>query len=256
MPIPKPNKDESEKEFTERCMADEVMTKEYPDQKQRYAICSTQWKDKDKKSLEIPEIEKRTVPATELRLNKSEDGKKKTITGYAAVFNKLSDDLGGFREQIAPGAFSKTIKTDDIRALFNHDPNKILGRTKAGTLRLKEDDKGLAFECDVPDTQAGSDLVTSMSRGDIDQCSFSFRTNSDTWDNTDKANITRTLNDVTCMDVSPVTFPAYPQTSCKVRDYLSALKDSAKEKPDNQCALPKEGRVGSLELAKRQLDLE
>jgi len=205
-----------------------------------------------------PEIERRYFMVTELRVAKDDTTKTSKLTGYAAVFNKLSDDLGGFREKIKPGAFANTVRTDDIRALFNHDANFVLGRSTAGTLRLKEDDKGLNFECDLPDTQFARDLQVSVGRGDISQCSFSFRTNSDTWENNADGTVTRTLNDVSCKDVSPVTFPAYPQTSVKARDYISALKDSADAAKNKgaQGAAPQEGRAASLEILKRKLELE
>lgn len=169
------------------------------------------------------DIEIRTID-TELKVEQRED-KKPTISGYAIVFNKLSEDLGGFREQVAPGACSRAIKEDDIRAAFNHDPNFILGRNKAGTLQLAEDDKGIKFTIDpLPDTQWCRDLQVSIDRGDINQCSFKFSTIKDAWDNKTK-NVVRTLQDIRLFDVSIVTYPAYPQTSVKVRDYINALSD-------------------------------
>src|SRR5574340_914176 len=95
------------------------------------------------------------------------DGDKPTkICGHAAKFDSLSEDLGGFRERIAPGAFAKTIQSGDIRALWNHDANIVLGRNKSGTLRLSEDLAGLAYECDAPDTQLVRDMVMSpIARG-------------------------------------------------------------------------------------------
>ena len=113
---------------------------------------------------------------------RTKDGKVTGIEGHAAVFNKLSVDLGGFRERVMPRAFADDLKSGpDVRALFNHDPNIILGRTKAKTLRLKEDSQGLHFDCDVPDTQAARDVMTSIARGDIDQCSFGFTVTNQKW---------------------------------------------------------------------------
>lgn len=148
------------------------------------------------------------------------------LVGYGAVFNQLSDDLGGFRELIEPGAFTKTLNDGaDVRALFNHDPNLVLGRARAGTLRLREDERGLAYEIDVPDTQYGRDLVTSMKRGDITQSSFAFRPLRWLWE-IDEASDTRVWRqqEVALYDVSPVTYPAYPQTSSAVRSILARLK--------------------------------
>jgi len=150
---------------------------------------------------------------------RSEDDKPK-IKGHAAVFDKLSEDLGGFREKIAPGAFTKTIKKSDIRALYNHDPNYVLGRNTAGTLVLEEDEKGLAIEIDPPDTSFARDLMVSIGRRDITQMSFAFKTIKDSWENQDKKESIRTLEEVDLFDVSPVAYPAYPQTDVKVRSFL------------------------------------
>jgi len=151
---------------------------------------------------------------------KHDDDKPTRVVGHAAVFNKLSEDLGGFREQITPGAFKEAIKEDDIRALFNHDPNFILARNKSGTLSLKEDSEGLAIEFEPPDTQAGRDLVISLDRGDVDQMSFGFsvKPNGQNWGEDKEGNVIRTLTNVRLFDVSPVVFPAYLQTDVAKRD--------------------------------------
>lgn len=161
-------------------------------------------------------IERRAFPLTEIRMVDEDTTPK--ITGYAAVFNELSKDLGGFREKIAPGAFSKTLQTADVRALWNHDPNFVLGRNKSGTLSLREDERGLRIEITPPDTQWAKDLITSMKRGDIDQMSFGFRTVADEWETQGKENI-RTLKEVELFDVSIVTYPAYPQTTVQARSW-------------------------------------
>lgn len=190
------------------------------------------------------EIERRNVELLEFRLVKDE--KQAKITGHAAMFNKLSEPLPGFREKIAPGAFAKSIKADDIRALFNHDANYVLGRNKAGTLRLTEDDQGLAIEIDPPDTQWARDLQESIRRGDISQMSFGFVVISDAWQQNKGKEAVRTLQEVKLFDVSPVTYPAYPQTSVKVRDYLSTLKET-EQKLDEQSVMNQQ----SASLAKR-----
>ena len=146
----------------------------------------------------------------------------KGIEGYAAVFNELSEDLGWFREIIMPGAFKDCLATDpDVRALFNHNADMVLGRTTAKTLRLKEDSKGLHFDCDLPDTQAARDLLTSIERGDISQCSFGFTVTKhkigEEKQDDGEMQLIRELHAVDVFDVSPVTFPAYPQTSVDTR---------------------------------------
>jgi len=218
MPMPKPKKDEKKDEFIERCMSDDTMKDEFEDNDQRLAVCHDIWnKDKEKKTMS-KEREVRTFTLDDIEV-RSEDDKPK-IKGHAAVFDKLSEDLGGFREKIASGAFAKTIKKSDIRALFNHDPNYVLGRNKAGTLNLEEDEKGLAIEIDPPDTSYARDLMVSIERGDITQMSFAFKTIKDSWENQDKKESIRTLEEVDLFDVSPVTYPAYPQTDVKVRSFL------------------------------------
>lgn len=159
-------------------------------------------------------IERRDIPIdTEFRF----DSENNTLEGYAARFNVYSKDLGGFKERIKPGAFKKTIKENDIRALFNHDPNHVLGRTKNDTLELIENNKGLRFRVNLPDTSFANDLRTLIDRGDISQCSFGFQTIKDAWSDDYKK---RELLEVKLFDVSPVTYPAYPQTEVKVRNAL------------------------------------
>lgn len=240
MPMPSPKKDEKKEEFLDRCMGDEVMNDEYPDKKQRYAVCLSIWeKDKegDKKSKE-PKREVRTFELDMMEV-RSEEGESKKIRGHAAVFDKLSEDLGGFREIIERGSFVASIKKDDIRALFNHDPNYILGRNKAKTLILNEDEQGLYYEIEPPDTQYARDLMVSIERGDVNQCSFAFNIEGKNgekwfidgkevnaeeafgafWDE-NKHEIVRHVIKAKLYDVSPVTYPAYPQTDVKVRSLL------------------------------------
>mgnify|MGYP001558303859 CR=1 FL=1 len=165
-------------------------------------------------------LERRHFTLDALRVEARADGKRR-IVGHAAVFNQLSEDLGGFREQIAPGAFAEAIKTDDVRALLNHNPDFILGRNTAGTLTLAEDARGLAIEIDPPDTQIARDLLVSLERGDVNQMSFGFSVweNGQSWSvDTDGETMIRTLTRVRLYDVSPVTFPAYPQTDVAVRE--------------------------------------
>jgi HK97 family phage prohead protease len=166
-------------------------------------------------STEKHEREVRSFP---MEIRVAEDENK--ITGYAAVFNKLSEDLGGFQEKVAKGAFAETIGTDDIRALFNHDPNYVLGRTTSGTLTMAEDNKGLAIEISPPDTTWARDLKESIKRGDVNQMSFAFVAQEEAWDNEKKI---RTLKRVKLFDASVVTYPAYPQTSVKLRSLIEEM---------------------------------
>lgn len=163
-------------------------------------------------------IERRNYNLIELR---SDDTEKRKMVGHAAIFNTETDIGGFFREKVAPGAFSDSIKADDIRALFNHNPNYVLGRSngKTKTLMLSEDDRGLAIEIDPPDTQFAKDLTISMERGDIDQMSFGFRVIKESWESRDDGTDVRTLEKVKLYDISPVTYPAYEDTEIAVRSH-------------------------------------
>jgi HK97 family phage prohead protease len=178
-------------------------------------------------------IERRAFQVDELRIDGNE--RAPVITGHAAVFNQRSLDLGGFFEVIAPGAFSNTIKSADVRALFNHDANFILGRTKSRTLSLAEDEKGLSVRISPPDSIWANDLLESIKRGDIDQMSFGFTVSEagQRWQRSG-GEIVRTLLDVELYDVSPVTYPAYPQTDVSARSFFEAkIKNLASENPEN-----------------------
>lgn len=151
-----------------------------------------------------------------------EDGKPVKLNGYAAVFNSLSQVIYGFFEMIAPGAFAGTID-DDIRALWNHDTNYVLGRTKSGTLTLAEDDKGLRVSIEPPRSPVVDSFVASVQRGDVDQMSFGFSVLEDTWDELEDGTIVRTLKKVKLYEVSPVAFPAYTATEVSVRGERPSL---------------------------------
>lgn len=163
----------------------------------------------------MSDMERRYINAG-LELRADERGKKKMV-GYAAKYNQRSVDLGGFVEILAPGAFDRAIReSHDVRALVDHDPSKILGRTKAGTLALRTDETGLQVEVDMPDTQAARDLQVSIERGDVSGMSFGFYVVKDEW-KTDDKQPTRIVQDLELFDVSAVTYPAYPQTEVSMR---------------------------------------
>ena len=170
-----------------------------------------------------------TCPDIELRAVDGDDDTQ-VLVGYAALFGQLSEDLGGFREKIAPGAFAKSLG-GDVRALFNHDPNLIIGRTQAKTLVLTEDQRGLRVEISLPDTSVARDLMESVKVGNINQMSFGFRTISDHWEDIN-GEVVRTLIEVKLLDVSPVTFPAYPQTEIAKRSMDDWNKGRASVVPD------------------------
>lgn len=177
------------------------------------------------------EMERRNFPI-EVRATEKTEGGKNTLRGYAAVFNKDSEEMYGFRERIAPGAFKKTIQEGDIRAFWNHDTSRIIGRTKNNTLRLSEDKVGLAVEIDPPDTQDARDYVTLVEEGYVDQMSFGFQVVKDSWEYDKKGDIVmRTLHEVKLFEVSPVSIPAYPDTSISARalDKAREIRESVTE---------------------------
>lgn len=163
-------------------------------------------------------MEKRKYVNTGVRvLPRATDDKPATITGIAALYydgtpNSEFDFYGHFTERIMPGAFDRAIREDDVRALFNHNENLILGRTRAGTLRLSSEPTGLGYSVDVPDTSAGRDVATSIERGDVTGSSFSFIATDSRWLKVDEVDI-REIISVRLLDVSPVTYPAYENTS-------------------------------------------
>ena len=140
----------------------------------------------------------------------------RTVEGYASVFNSMSEDLGGFREIILPGAFSEVLD-NDVRALYNHDSNYLLARTTSGTLELKEDDKGLYYRFEMPNTSYGNDMLELFRRGDLSQSSFGFTVEKDSWRMEDGQQVRYIERVGSLFDVSPVVFPAYSQASSGLR---------------------------------------
>jgi len=170
-------------------------------------------------------------------LRASEDGK--TVTGYAAVFNSMSEEMWGFRERIDPKAFDNA-DMSDVRALFNHDPNMLLARSSSGTLALSVDEKGLRYSFELPDTTAGRDLREMLKRGDVSQSSFGFTIAEDDWEErkNDAGEVVETTRIITkvhrLFDVSPVTYPAYPDATVAIR---SRDKWQEEHKKDSKTAV-------------------
>ena len=203
----------------------------------------------EEESQEIRTItnkEVRTFNVSDIEV-RNDDGKN-VVVGYGAVFNSESNDLGGFVEYIAPGAFDGRLE-DDVRFLINHD-GLPLARTTNNTLRLSVDERGLKYEADMPETTLANDLMTLLRNGTISQSSFAFTVEEDSWENVDGRNI-RTINKVSRLyDVSSVTYPAYNEAgSFALRSLETWQEEQEKNKLDE--SLEKELK----EVQKEEIDL-
>jgi len=193
-------------------------------------------------SQTVPKTERRTISAelSGARIERrQDDDAPDRLAGYGAVYYDGTPETEyelwtNCVERIMPGAFDRAVREDDVRGLFNHDRNLILGRVKAGTMRIKTDKRGLWYEIDVPDTQPGRDTATSVERGDVTGSSFSFYVKEVTWRDEGDLEI-REINDVELFDTGPVTFPAYEGTTsaargepafAEVRAELAAWRDN------------------------------
>lgn len=193
----------------------------------------------ESRRFDFEKIETRQVGKIELR-NAGADGRP-ILAGYAAVFDSDSEDFGGWKERIAPGAFARDLADKkDIRALINHDTSRVIGRSSAGTLNLEETDSGLYVEISLPDTTEARDLLANVQAGNIDGMSFGFRARDAEWAESERADDGkkkkydyRILKDVELIEVSAVAFPAYPATSIAHRSYEQFLKNR-KTKPNGR----------------------
>lgn len=188
----------------------------------------------------MADIERRILPgAVEFRAAAADAGPG--LSGYAAVFGRKSQDLGGFVEVIAAGAFTKTIKEARVLCRYNHDDDGLLGTTEAGTLRLTIDKTGLAYDVDLPDTGAGRDMAVLAGRGDVRYSSFAFYCVKDEWD-TSVTPALRTVLEAQLVDVAPVNSPAYLDTSVAVRSFQHATElvvpPAADERSDDDTKTP------------------
>ncbi len=146
-----------------------------------------------------------------------EDGEEKRIEGYFAVFDSVYEIFPGMTESVAPGAFSKTLD-GDIRALIDHETMYVLGRNQAGTLELREDDRGLWGSILInPNDQDAMNLYSRVERGDVNQCSFGFDILSEETDFRENGDVHWTIKEVRLYEVSVCTFPAYSETQVDAR---------------------------------------
>lgn len=181
------------------------------------------------------------------------DGDKLNFAGEAAVFNSLSEDLGGFKERIDPGAFAKTIKEANVRLLINHNPDKLLASSRGKSLRLQESDRALKVEADMAPVSYARDASILMERGDMQDMSFQFSVIKADWA-TEEGWDVRVLKEVRLFDVSVVTFPAYQATSAGVRSLVPQLANLTSLSREEFLGIFGEARSGKT-LSRKNLDL-
>jgi len=167
-------------------------------------------------------VEKRFFPVfTE---TKDENKDAVSFIGRAIIYDSETSICDGVLEKIAKNAFEHSANTDDIRCLFNHDPNLVIGRTTSGTLKLKKQEDGIYFHVSPPNTEWSRNLIESVKRGDITQCSFGFTVDDEIFNTSSNGNICRTIRDGKLFDVSIVTYPAYEETVVQVRKKVDTFK--------------------------------
>lgn len=160
-------------------------------------------------------IERRFITGN-IRCMGDAQGCDSSIEGMAITYNALSapGNLPGFRERIAPGALARSLKNEDIICTFNHDPSQIIGRVSARTLKLMDTPQGLRFSCALPETTYARDLKASIARRDVTGCSFTFVDPEDVWsDRSNPAGPLRTITNMRCIELGPVSMPVYTGTS-------------------------------------------
>ncbi len=228
MPLPKPKEGEDKDKFINRCMVDKTMLSEYPDEKQRYAVCLSQFEEGDRKLTAI----KKEIRLAEIRALEPVDGQQEMLVeGRAIVYDRpaLMYEIDGLKyyEVIARGALDGA-DLKDVPFKYNHsDAVMVMARTRNKTLELIPDDQGLLIRAKLANTTAGRDLYELIKRGDIDKMSFAFTVAEDSYD---KETRTRTIKRFKRIwDVSAVDTPAYSDTFIAARSYFEALAEAERQ---------------------------
>lgn len=217
MPLPKPKDGETQEEWIDRCMSNAAMMKEFPDDDQRLAVCSQKWKDE--KSAPVPERRFLPFPG-EMRAAEEEGALR--IEGYPIVYGVYAP-IAWFREVIRPGAATAALKTADEIVLWNHDTSQPMARRSAGTLEVKEDEKGVFIRADVSKTRWGRDGYEAIKSGHIIKMSFAFDMmgGEEKWLKEQIEGVYIETREIVSFghlyDYSPVSFPAYEDTSVGAR---------------------------------------
>lgn len=226
MPIPKPKDGETQDEFMKRCMSDETMISEFPDEKQRYAVCMTQFEEGGERKLKTA---KKEIRLAEIRALEPEQGQEEMIVeGRAIVYDSpaLMYEIDGLKyyEVIARGALDGA-DLKDVPFKYNHsDAIMVMARTRNKTLELIPDDQGLLIRAKLANTTAGRDLYELIRRGDIDKMSFAFSVAEDSYDRDTRTR--KIIKFKRIWDVSAVDTPAYDQTYIAARSYFEAQAEA------------------------------
>ncbi len=160
----------------------------------------------------------------EMRSKPDENNGVGTAAGYAVLFDSKTDICGCWEERFMPGAFTKSLKERDVIAIHSHDTGRVVGRMRAGTLELKEDDKGLSFVNPLPDTTDGRDLAVQIGRGDIAGMSFGFIATRQEWDDTVEPPL-RTIHEADLYEITYTAIPQYDETEVGMRSLDAARQD-------------------------------
>jgi len=178
------------------------------------------------KAQVLPEMELRTILTEDIEYREDDD--KPVVGGYVVRWEKLSEEMFGFREKVSKGAFLKSLSEMRVLSFWNHNSDMVLGNTENGSLVLQEDERGLKFELTLPETSVGKDARALIKRGDVKGMSFGFRTLREQWDESDPKKVVRTLLEVRLYEVSPTPMPAYPQSSVAARS-IEDVRNSYEE---------------------------
>lgn len=256
MPLPQPQPGESQDDFIGRCMSNDTVQQEADNQEQALAICHSLWEENtmSDSNIKTGQVERRVVPYSQaaVELRAADEGAEARGIGGLGIPVGAVADIGPFTEEIAPEAVRQVIDEGwDVRGLFNHDPNYVLGKTGAGTMTLRATEQGLAYEvAELPAARA--DVLEAVQRGDVDGNSFSFSVPEDgeEWDESgDKPH--RTIRRFARVyDLGPVTFPAYSDDTVVSARALSHVVAGAEPEP----VLDEEAAARALERRRRIVD--
>ncbi len=227
MPLPKPKEGEDKDKFINRCMVDKTMLSEFPDEKQRYAVCLAQFNKKDQKMAEIP----REIRMAEIRALEPADQNEMIVEGRAIVYDSptVMYEIDGIKyyEMIQRGAL-ESADLKDVPFKYNHSNSvMVMARTRNKTLELIPDDQGLLVRARLANTTAGRDLYELIKRGDVDKMSFAFTVAEDSYDRDTRTR--RILKFKRIWDVSAVDTPAYSDTFIAARSYFEALAEAERQ---------------------------